>query len=281
LKDSFFSINQLKSILKDYNLRLTKRFGQNFLIDRNKALQILKLMELSLQDKVVEIGAGIGTMTFLIAERVSSVTAFEIDRGFLKLLNEYSKDFSNVQIIGGDFLKVAKIENFPEKVKVYSSLPYNSAVKILIRLAEFRDNIERLVVLLPEEIVKRAQAEPSSKEYGVFTIFFSSYYKIEPPLIKVERNLFFPSPDVDSKAMLLKPLNKKEISYNPEDFISFVSKFFQKRRKTLRNILNDLDLKLDNRFYNLDLSVRPEDCSLDFYKNAYNFFLTIQKKYIK
>jgi 16S rRNA (adenine1518-N6/adenine1519-N6)-dimethyltransferase len=267
MTDIFFSPSGLKGFLSERGIRLTKKFGQNFLVDRNKAIQILGLLELSDRDEVVEIGGGIGTMTVAIAERVRNIKVFEIDRGLAKILREQLADRPSAEVIEGDFLDTVRPEHFPAGVKLYSSLPYNCAMRILIRLASYGERIERLVVLLPEEIVARVKALPGSGEYGVPRVFFDTFFTLESSDVRVENRLFFPSPQGHSRVLRLFPRKVDGIP-DPEEFIASVSRFFQNRRKMLNKTIPEGCGGILEEF-GLSMTDRAEEAPPEFFRKVY------------
>lgn len=267
MTDPTFSPAALRTFLREHGLHLSKRFGQNFLVDRNKVLQIVRLLDLSADDHVVEIGPGIGTVTRLIAPKVRSLTLFEIDHGFCRLLRTLFADTPSVTLVEGDVLRTADAAHFPPGTKVYSSLPYNSAVRILLRLAHFAPSLRLLVVLLPDPIVERLRSGPGLKTYGTSTILFNTYYRFDGPDLRAERRLFYPAPKVDSRILriLPRPLPNPP---PPDPFAAFVSSLFQARRKMLRNLLPPESHSLLDR-YGLRDSDRPERAPPEFFLDLF------------
>lgn len=232
----YFSPKELISFLADRHIRLTKRYGQNFLIDRHKAESIVRHMEINPNDNILEIGPGIGTMTHLFAQQAATTTAVEIDKGLYGIVQELLGE--RVKTFHSDFLKFDMDQICDKDLKIYSSLPYNVASQIILKLAIYKKKIKSMTVMLPEEIVRRMSAQVNSDNYGVFSIFIDSYFKVNNPGIKVEKGLFFPVPQVDSRIIDLIPDSKNpSLDGQEKPFLAFISSIFQNRRKYFRKAL--------------------------------------------
>lgn len=270
---SFFSPREMALFLKDRGIHLTKRYGQNFLIDRHKAESIVRHMAIVPEDVVLEIGPGIGTMTHLFAGQARKVYAVEIDKGLAAIAAEVMAE-TNTDVVHSDFLKFDLGRISEPKYKVYSSLPYNAATQIILKLAEEGPRIVSMTVMLPEEIVKRMSAKPDSGMYGVFAIFMDTYFKVTDPGIKAEKRLFFPVPQVDSRVIDIFP-NVKDIRLIGKErkFLSFVSAVFQNRRKffrtSLANALGEAVSDIIFEEYGLTGQERPENVPSEAYRSIY------------
>ncbi len=270
----YFAPKDLSVFLASRSIRLTKRYGQNFLIDRHKAESIVRRMDISDKDVVLEIGPGIGTMTHMFAEKASQVYAVEIDKGLFNIMNETMSDYQNVSVHHSDFLKFDMDVIQESKFKVYSSLPYNVASQIILKLATYGEKIVSMTVMLPDEIVKRMIAVQDTEQYGVFSIFIDTFFKICNPGIKAEKGLFFPVPQVDSRVIELTPDYKDiRLKGHEKAFLGFVSAVFQNRRKYFRKALESAlkGKKIDIIFeeYGLTGQERPENVPAQAYRLFY------------
>lgn len=273
MKPSFFSPREMAIFLKDRGIHLTKRYGQNFLIDRHKAESIIKHMSIMSGDVVLEIGPGIGTMTHLLAEQAGKVYAVEIDKGLAVIAAEVM-DGLNAEIIHCDFLKFDFGKIVEPRYKVYSSLPYNAATQIILKLAEEGSRVVSMTVMLPDEIVKRMSAKPDTGMYGVFSIFMNSFFEVADPCMKAEKRLFFPIPQVDSRIIDIIPrVRDARLIGEERKFLSFVSAVFQNRRKffktSLANALKEGVSDIIFEEYGLTGKERPENVPSEAYRSIY------------
>lgn len=222
---------QVREILRKRGLNVRKKYGQNFLIDRNIVDKIMKVASIKQDDTVIEIGPGLGALTHELSKRANRVVAYEIDAGLVGFLQEEFRSFDKVAIVQKDFLEV-KLD-FPESIKVISNLPYYITTPILFQLLESKQAIDSIVVMMQKEVAERLVAKPRTKQYNALSVIlqFLAEVKIE---FHVPKTCFYPVPDVDSSIIhiRLKPLSN-EIGTN--EFIAFVKNAFHQRRKTLLN----------------------------------------------
>jgi 16S rRNA (adenine1518-N6/adenine1519-N6)-dimethyltransferase len=236
------------SLLRKYGIRPLKRLGQCFLCDRNILEKIVRIADVRDTDTVVEIGAGIGVLTGMIASRARRVIALEVDRLLVDLLRKELGDRGNVEIIHRDVLRFdfsgVVPERGQEKLKVIGNVPYNISSQILLRLLEYRHSIGRIVLMLQREVAERLAASPGTKDYGPLSVYVALY--TEPTLeSRVAASCFQPRPDVESRILRLdvrsEPLCRVD---DAEYFHRLVRASFSKRRKTLLNNLKSPQLAL-------------------------------------
>lgn len=227
--------------------RPRKRWGQNFLVDHNIARKIVSSAELSPKDIVLEIGAGKGILTGKIASQVKKVIAVEIDKKLCSFLREELKNYKNVEIIEGDFLKL-DISQFlgsgsRSSVKVIANLPYYITSPIIIKLLNMKGWSEA-TFMLQKEVGERITASPGGKDYGSLSILVQYHCYVEKRF-NVSRNVFRPKPDVDSIVIKLKLLKRPRIKVkNKKLFFEIVHGAFSQRRKKLSNSISNV-LKID------------------------------------
>ncbi len=269
----------VREILERNHLSLKKRLGQNFLVDRNVLDRILDSAELTPEDLVIEIGAGLGTLTRIIARRVKKLWAIEIDRGLVKVLKEAVDSFSNVKIIHADVLKIkfsrfiiqefGRIRaNLTKRIKIIGNIPYSISSTLVRKILEEEPLFQEAWLLLPEDVVKRMKALPGTKAYGSFSILVNFYAKVKS-IRKVSPRVFFPVPKVPS--VLVKLEKKKGKKAGPKDkalFFKLIRASFAKRRKKLSNALKpflkgELDSSKIQKASQIDLNRRGETLSLD------------------
>ena len=225
-------------ILKAFGLRMSKKLGQNFLIDRHIVQGIVDAAEINAGDKVLEIGPGIGTLTQGLAEAGANVTAVELDKKLPAVLKETLKGYDNVKIVPGDILKVNIKEIMGEgEFKVAANLPYYITTPILMTLLERHLPITNMVTMVQKEVAERMIAEPDSKAYGALSV--AVQYYTEPRIVlDVPPRSFIPAPEVDSVVIACKVRKTPAVAVTDEKmFFRVVKAAFGQRRKTLANAL--------------------------------------------
>ena len=229
-------------------LRPIKRWGQNFLIDKNIVAKIIEIAGLGREDFVLEIGSGRGILTEEIVKRVKRVIAVEIDKKLCVLLKERLGKYKNVKIVQADFLKIelSSLHLMPH-TKVIGNLPYYITTPIIMKLLQDRKDISSIVVMVQKEVAGRMTASAGSKNYGVLSI--AVRYFADVSLAKnVSRKVFFPEPKVSSSIIKLNVLRRPRVKVKDENiFFKTVKAAFAQRRKMLVNSLShslNLDKKL-------------------------------------
>lgn len=259
------SPGQIISLLKTKGLRPCKARGQNFLIDANIARKIAEEAGLKITDIVVEIGPGLGALTWELAQRAGRVIGIEIDRNLVQVLRELLVGQSNVSLIEGDALKI----DFDELVgktlgvedrgrlpayKVVANLPYYITSPLLTHLLSSGFNIDRLVLMVQLEVAERLVARPGTKDYGTLTVFTQYFAEIQW-IMRVPRTVFFPRPEVDSAVVRLHKRSCPPVEVEDEEFFfKVVRASFSKRRKILPNALKELVREREAIFKALDMA---------------------------
>ena len=233
------------SLLRKYGIRPRKRLGQCFLCDPNILEKIVRIAEVRETDTVVEIGSGIGVLTAMIARTARRVVAVEVDRFLVEVLRNELGDFANVEIVHTDVLQFdfssvctgPMQEGRKERIKVIGNVPYNLSSQIVLRLLEYRDCLDRVVLMLQREVAERLAAPPGTKDYGPLSVYVALF--TEPTLEnKVPAGCFYPRPDVESRVIRLDVRDKPLCRVDDMDFFRrLVRSAFSKRRKTLLNNL--------------------------------------------
>lgn len=225
-------------ILKAFGLRMSKKLGQNFLIDARIVQGIVEAAEIEPGDRVLEIGPGIGTLTQGLAEAGADVMAVELDKKLPAVLKETLKAYDNVRIVPGDILKV----NIPEIMgeapfKVAANLPYYITTPILMTLLERRLPITHMVTMVQKEVAERMTAKPGSRIYGALSV--AVQYYTEPEIVlDVPPRSFIPAPEVMSVVVSCRVRKEPAVAVQDEKlFFRVVKAAFGQRRKTLMNAL--------------------------------------------
>lgn len=230
------NLSATRHILKKFNLRASKRLGQNFLIDSEVVQKIVDAAEISEGEEILEIGPGIGTLTQGLLEAGAKVTAVELDKKLPAVLSETLAGYENFKLIQGDILKTNLSEIFSKNFKVVANLPYYITTQILLTLLEKKLPITKIVTMVQREVAERMTAAAGSKIYGAMSVAvqFRADTKI---LFDVEPKSFLPRPEVTSSVVVC---NVREFPVKVSDeefFIKVVRASFGQRRKTILNSL--------------------------------------------
>lgn len=231
------------------NPRPKKGLGQNFLTDRNIINRIVEAVGISTSDHVLEVGPGRGALTRALAATGAKVLAVEVDRQLVPLLEREFAGSGNVEFVRADILNADLREilstRFHGKWKVAANLPYNISSQVLIKFLNERALFSRLVLMLQREVGERLIASPSSKEYGILTVFCGLHFDIHREFI-VKPGAFYPVPKVDSIVLRFEPLASPRADVGDESFFrEVVRASFAQRRKTLWNCLKSAEFAPD------------------------------------
>ena len=194
------------NIVRRHNIKAQKKFGQNFLTDDNVLDEIVEAAGVGSSDHVIEIGPGLGTLTKRLAEKAGHVTAIEIDRQMIPVLDEVLSEYENTRVICADVLKTNMQEiagMYPdENVKVVANLPYYITTPIVTGLLESGVRYKSITVMVQTEVAERMQTGPGSKEYGALSLAVQ-YYSKPRIIVDVPPESFYPMPGVDSSVIRL------------------------------------------------------------------------------
>ncbi len=253
----------VKDLLQRHQFRIKKKFGQNFLIDGNIISKILFAADLNNMDIVVEIGPGVGALTYRLSKIARQVFAVEIDRTVLPLLSETLEGQENVALIEADALRInfdqlvqERTSNLAGGYKVVANLPYYITTPLIMHLLEGHSGVRKIIVMVQEEVARRLTASPGTKDYGALTVA-ANYYAAVEMAFKVPRTVFLPRPEVDSAVVSMTVREIPAVNLiNQHIYFALVKATFQQRRKTLLNALSSMDKDF------------PKDRWLDIFKQA-------------
>ncbi|KQC07816.1 MAG: hypothetical protein APR62_05900 [Smithella sp. SDB] len=241
-------MNLPKEIISRYAVKPRKKLGQSFLIDKNVIRKISAVAQVSKNDIVVEVGAGIGVLTRDLAENASKLIAVEIDEKLVEVLNDKLSDYNNVQICHGDILKFdfASVDrNEKQKIKVIGNIPYNISTPLLFHLISSRRFIDSYVLMLQKEVIQRLIATPGGKNYGIPSVILQMFATVEK-VLDIPAGCFYPIPKVESSVIKGFFMEKPLAELTDEDFfIKLVRVAFAQRRKMLINNLKRSKLMED------------------------------------
>ena len=257
--------SDLKNIMEQHDLRPSKSLGQNFVIDPNTILKIIRSANIEKDEQILEIGPGLGSLTSQLSAK-SRVVAIELDRYLVPALEEVLNNFGqreNVEIVQGDAMKIDWQEFFAQRQgvwKLVANLPYNIATPLLLTLLEKAPEIEAIYVMVQLEVAERFAASPKSKAYGIPSVK-AQYWAEAKVLGKVSPNVFLPAPRVDSAILQLKRKpSPPEVNY--ANFSHLIQAAFQHRRKMIRKSLNRLVPESSFTIADISPQARPEELSV-------------------
>lgn len=236
------TLTEIRSILNERKILLTKSLGQNFLHDRNVVDKIVRMSGIQPGEVALEIGPGLGPLTDGLLQAGATTVAVEKDLRLSTFLNEkYAQRDPSPSIIQGDGLEWLKSPAWPEAEpvswKCVSNLPYSVGSPMLVEMALMPNGPERIVATIQLEVAKRIQASPGSKVYGSLTALLGWSFHLDD-YFKIPSSCFFPAPDVDSACVSLK---RNEIPLAENSVLPAYKKLirmsFEQRRKQMQKIL--------------------------------------------
>ncbi len=265
---NFFSPNSIKEELKRHNLRPKKKFGQNFLIDRNIADIIINTLNIKESDVIVEIGSGLGALTHLIAIKAKKLIAMEIDTKLLDISRNLLLKYNNIEFINKDILKTRF--NIPENYKVIGNIPYYITTPIILFLLDIIPSPEFFILTIQKEVAQRLTAKHGSKAYGSLSIFVQ--YRCRVEIVKyIKKTAFYPQPDVCSALVKFTFLEEPPVKLKNEKlFFDIIQAGFMYRRKMFINAIsryanlgiNREEIEKVFEHLNLSTNIRAESLSM-------------------
>lgn len=235
---NYDSPKEIKAVLEGLGIRLKKRWGQNFLVNRGARRKIISLIDPQKDDLVWEIGPGLGSLTHELLPLTGKLLCFELDRALLAYLQETFAEERNFILIPGDVIKTWKnaVDKYGMPERVVGNLPYSSASAIIGALVENNCLPPKMIFTVQRELAQRITAPVGNKNYSSFSILCQFAFSICSHG-DLKPGSFFPVPEVTSTIIELKP--RKDLSA-PRDrplFLALLKSLFVSRRKTIRNNL--------------------------------------------
>lgn len=264
-----YSPKIVKEIIDLYDFKFKKSLGQNFLIDKNFVDKIIDIADIE-NENVLEIGPGIGTITYEMAKTAKKVLAVEIDENLIPILQQNLEEFSNVKVINQDILKVDLKKLIEEEFnnqsfKVVSNLPYYITTPIIELLITSNFPCKDMTIMVQKEVAQRMVASANDKDYSSLSVFVK-FYSDAKILVNLPKTVFMPQPKIDSSILNLK-LRIYDEKVDQKKLFNLVRAGFNKRRKTILNSLSDVakkdDLKIAFEKTGLKENLRAENLSLD------------------
>jgi 16S rRNA (adenine1518-N6/adenine1519-N6)-dimethyltransferase len=244
--------------------KFSKSMGQNFLVDKNIPVKIVKGSGIDDSCGVLEVGPGLGALTVELCKSAEHVTVVELDTRLIPMLNDLFTEHNNISIVQGDILKIdikqLVNDTMPSlSYHVCANLPYNITTPVITALIE-TDVFESITVMVQREVALRICARPGSQDYGAFTVF-ANFYTEPEILFDVSPACFNPRPKVTSSVVKMKIRNERILSGEDERiFFRVVRAAFGQRRKTL---INALYAVFENTYSKAEISGAVESCGFD------------------
>jgi 16S rRNA (adenine1518-N6/adenine1519-N6)-dimethyltransferase len=237
-----------------------KRFGQNYLVDKNTILKIVSEFAPVSNDVVLEIGPGTGSLTAELYSKVKKLYAVEIDK---RVVESLALSFPSVHVINHDFIKLDLNKFADEKpLRIIGNIPYNITSPILFKLIENRALVRDAMLMVQFEVARRITAEEKSDDYGILGVLLN-FFADTKICFKISPNVFYPKPKVESAIIHLDFTKELPGDLDFKLFIKIVKAAFGNRRKKLKNSLGNSsfkDVKIDmNEF---DTSRRAEELTI-------------------
>ena len=230
---------EVRAALRETNFRPRKSRGQNFLIHERVIDSIIRLLDLSPADEVVEIGPGLGFLTRRLLERAARVWAVEVDAALVERLGAsvFAAD-PKLRLIHGDILEVPLGDMLPDKkLKLVGNLPYSISTPVLFRIFALREHFSSLVLMVQKEVADRIAAQPGTKTFGTLSVWCQIHGRIIDR-VSVSPEAFFPRPKVRSTVLKIELFPEPLVTASEIPILrGLVRAAFGQRRKTLGNAL--------------------------------------------
>ena len=243
-----------------------KRFGQNFLVDNQIVNRIIATISPKKSDNIVEIGPGMGALTFPLLEYLDHLSVIEIDRDLISLLKLKNQD--KLTIYEADALKF-DYDLISNNLRIVGNLPYNISSPLLFHLLSSKNQIIDMTFMLQKEVADRIVARSGNKTYGRLSVMMQTFFEVES-IFTVPKESFNPQPKIESAILYLKT-RSKPLTQNTELLEKIVKVSFSQRRKTLKNCLKSILIQEQTA---IDLSLRAEMLTIEN-------FITLMKDYEK
>lgn len=260
-----FSRNEIVAMLDKHGLAPRRAFGQNFVVDANMVRKIARLADVGAGDFVLEIGAGLGSLTLALAETGANVVAVEIDNGLVEVLRANTKQLANVEVMHADALQLDWQPLLAKSMHwhVVANLPYNIATIIVADLLDGIAEVKHMLVMVQSEVGDRLVARAGAEAYGAVSVKVD-YWASSKIVGQVPPSVFFPQPRVESSLVEIRRRNTPGVEgVVAKELFSLVRAGFAKRRKMLRRALDMIttpedfvkaDVNPESRAEQLDLA---------------------------
>jgi 16S rRNA (adenine1518-N6/adenine1519-N6)-dimethyltransferase len=258
----------LRALARRHGITPRKSLGQNFLVDAALARRIAQLAEVGPGDRVLEIGAGLGSLTVALAATGASVTAVEVDRRLIPALDEVTAGWPDVHVVQADAMSASLRSLLRGRPwALIANLPYNVATPVVLRVLEEEPRVRRMLVMVQREAGERLAAGPGDEQFGAVSLRVA--YRARARVVrKVPASVFWPVPNVESVLVRLDRLDAPPVRADERALFGVVDEAFSQRRKTMRNALVRLGVPAEDaagvlEACGIDPRARPEELSLE------------------
>lgn len=254
------SRSDIGALLQEHGLAPRRDLGQNFVVDANIVRKIARLADVGPGDHVVEIGAGLGSLTMALAETGATITAIEVDHGVVGVLRTVVADLSNVTVVEANALRIdwkSTLADAPRWVLV-ANLPYNVATPMVCDLLDFVPAVERMLVMVQREVADRLCAVAGSEAYGAVSVKVA-YWATSRIAATVPASVFVPRPNVESALADIRRRPAPAVDVAPEPLFQLIRTAFGQRRKMLRRSLGTVVAPAVFAAAGIDAQRRPEE----------------------
>lgn len=272
-------LKKTKQICKLYDIKPTRSKGQNFLVNSEIYNQIIEIADINKDDNVLEVGPGLGFLSFKLAERVRNVVSVELDDNLANVLQEraVNEKVKNFRVINADALKVDISSIFEDKFKIVANIPYNITSVLLRKIFSYDNLPQSITFLVQKEVAQRIVADAGNMNMLALSVQYYSDAKIEKI---VKPGNFWPKPKIDSAIINIR-IKDNTSNMDAESFFSFAKNGFSSKRKMLKNnLVKKYDIESEVIFevlekLNLNKKVRAQELSLEEWMDLY---LLLNKK---
>jgi 16S rRNA (adenine1518-N6/adenine1519-N6)-dimethyltransferase len=243
-----------------------KRFGQHFLHDNNIIDRIIRAVDPQENDRLLEIGPGRGALTFPLLEKCKRLTAIELDRDLLPLLQRKAAEAGELEVINADILKF-ELDSLGgiKPLRIVGNLPYNISTPLMFHLLDSISLIQDMHFMVQKEVAQRIVATPGNRDYGRLSVMIRNYCECQY-LFDVAPGSFTPPPRVDSAVIRMTPHPEPVVDIDDfQLFSEIVQTAFSQRRKTITNSLKSIVSTETIEIAGIDSRMRAENLSLQDY----------------
>ncbi len=242
--ENLYNLSKVKAVVNDFEFRFKKKYGQNFLVDKNILNRIVDATGADENSVVLEIGPGIGTLAIELAKKGAKVYTIELDSDLIPILKESFREYPNIEVIHKDALEVDYSELLSKyinskKLKVAANLPYYITTPLIFKILESDLPWDNLTLMMQLEVAQRISAKPGGKDYGALTVVVN-YYGAPTLVTKAPGSAFYPQPNVDSAVININIQKDRTVVKDKDFFFEVVKKSFSQRRKTILNNLSGI-----------------------------------------
>ncbi len=259
----------LRALARRHDIRPKKSLGQHFLVDPAMARRIVELAGVGPGDRVVEVGAGLGSLTVALAATGAPVTAVEIDRRLIPALTEVTAGLPRVSVVQADAMTArwGSVLQGDGPWVLVANLPYNVATPVVLRFLQEEPRVERMLVMVQREVGERIAAGPGAEQFGAVSLRVA-YHAAASVSRRVPATVFWPVPNVESVLVRVERRRQPPVDTDPGALFVVIDEAFAQRRKTMRGALVRLGVEPGGaaamlQASGLDPRTRPEELSLE------------------